>query len=756
MGTIHINGKNYSYQGADASNSVIKAANGKYYQKGANGKYCELKQNGESIFSKAKQAAENSRNYNKAQKLVPNKKYYVKGNPSYFTMLDKNYNTVYYKDNQKITKEQFLKEANCFYDKKSNHYVAKDANKTLHKYDAKFRKTVKDSKTGRYYVNIKGGTRKYFEANGKEISERAFLDTEKAYIDSNGQIAKYDWKAKAKNAAIGVGNMFADMFTKEEPIYKKDAKGKVLLDKTGKPVTEKNNDGSSKTKRKFSLSRTCTTVIVGAAIAVACVFAAPVVAAGAAAVGIGAGTAATIGTVAGVATQLGIAGYFGYEGGKQMYEAEKENQNVMLSNNERMQNWKKKGAGGAQVGMSLLMAKSAVKNAPKTHASARNTVKAIETKNNATLMNKGKVGFRDRVANARAGFSETAGPKSLKNTVKNYHKNNSLKTKAASTAKAPLKVVKNVAKETSAEPVRLVSGTLKTGARLVTKKGRAKIKGDIKAWKDSFRENPQAQVVETLTPEQIKARQESFNNEIANMPKEAEARIKKYESLIKNTTDKNQVGQLLDVIKHDKELTNSQRADVATKFFEKNDAQYPGVLETARHQKAELGLKKAKTLEDLTQVDRKALSEKSQKNFDKKKTELEKKEIKKASLEELKNIDRNTLTKDAQAAYDKRLAKLEKQKANLKKKVEVSENISTKNNHWTYEDMLAEIKQLEADINAGKVRTLSEIKAQLSHQNANYRKLPNDVKTDLHNKITSLERKFTEKAVKDMKEKIMQ
>ena len=661
MGKINVNGKVINFTAADATNNIIKAENGKYYQKGPKG-YREIKQNGKSIFdtaakksAEAKKKAQAAANYNKKEGFEPNKKYYVVGNSSYFTMVDKNYNTLYYKDNQRITKEQFQKGANCVYDAKSKRYIARDAKNVSHKYATKFRQTVKDSKTGRYFVEVKGGQRKYFEANGKEISERAFLDIEKAYIDSDGKIAKYDWKAKAKNAAKGIGNMFADMVTEEVPVYKKDKNGRILLDRHGKPIVEKNKDGSPKTDRKFSLSRTCTTVLVGGAIATVCVLAAPVAAAGAAFLGVGAGTAATIGTIAGVGTQLGIAGYFGYEGGKQMYNANEENKNVLLSNNERMENWKKKGAGGAQVGMSLIMAKGSVKNAPKTHATARNTAKAIETKNNATLMAKGKVGLRDRISNTRSGFSETVGWKALKKGVGDYHKNNSLKTKVADVAKAPLKL----AKETVMEPVRLVRGTLRGGARLITKKGRAKIKGNIKEWKNSFKENSQG--TPALTPEQAKAQQEAnakFKQNLADMPKEN--KVQQYESLIEKTTDKNQVAQLLDAIKNDKDLTKAQKAKVATKFFEKNDAQYPGVLDAGKRQKAEIGLDKAKTLEDIKQVDREALPAKKQKVFDKKKAEFEKKEIKKASLDELKQMDREALTEEGKAAFDKRKAKLEK------------------------------------------------------------------------------------------------
>ena len=661
MGKINVNGKVINFTAADATNNIIKAENGKYYQKGPKG-YREIKQNGQSIFdaaakksAEAKKKAQAAANYNKKNGFEPNKKYYVDGNSSYFTMVDNNYNTLYYKDNQRITKEQFQKGANCVYDAKSQRYIARDAKNVSHKYATKFRQTVKDSKTGRYFVEVKGGQRKYFEANGKEISERAFLDIEKAYIDSDGKIAKYDWWAKTKNAAKGIGSMFADMVSEEVPVYKKDKNGRILLDRNGQPITEKNKDGSPKTNRKFSLSRTCTTVLVGGAIATVCVLAAPVAAAGAAAVGIGAGAAATIGTAVGLTTQLGIAGFFGYQGGKQMYDANEENKNVLLSNNERMENWKKKGAGGAQVGMSLMMAKGAVKNAPKTRATARNTAKAIETKNNATLMAKGKVGLRDRFANTRSGFSETVGWKALKKGVGDYHKNNSLKTKVADVPKAPLKL----AKEAVMEPVRLVRGTLRGGARLVTKKGRAKIKGDIKKWKNSFKENPQG--TPALTPEQVKAQQEAnaqFKQNLADMPKEN--KVQQYESLIAKTTDKNQVAQLLDAIRNDKDLTKAQKAEVATKFFEKNDAQYPGVLDAGKRQKAELGLDKAKTLEDIKQVDREVLPAKKQKVFDKKKAEFEKKEIKKASLDELKQMDREALTEDGKAAFDKRKAKLEK------------------------------------------------------------------------------------------------
>ena len=669
MGNININGKNYNYQGADASNSVIKAGNGKYYKKGADGKYHEIKQNGQSIFNDtakksadAKKKAQAAANYNKQQGFKQNKKYYVVGNSSYFTMVDKNYNTVYYKDNQQITKEQFLQGANCTYDARNKRYIAKDAGKKAPV--PKNAKRMPNSKTGMYYIETKQG-RRYFEPNGIEISERAFLDKENAYVDGDGKIAKYDWKAKAKNAAKGIGNMFADMFTEEVPVTQKDPK-------TGKEVVVRNKDGSPKTSRKFSLTRTATTVVVGAVVAGACVLAAPVAATAAAAIGIGAGAAATIGTVVGVGAQLGIAGYFGYQGYKQMDDANEANKNVLLSNNERMENWKKKGAGGAQVGMSLLMVKGAAKNAPKTHATARNTAKVIETKNNATLMAKGKVGLRDRFANARSGLNETVGKKGFFNTVKEYHKNNSFKTELTDAAKAPIKVgakvVKETVKETLVKPTKFALNTGKTVARIATKKGRVKnngnfkaLKNDFKEWKNSFKENPQD--TPALTPEQAKAQREAntqFEQNLSNMPKEAEAKVQQYEALIENTTDKNQVAQLLDAIKNDKDLTKAQRAEVATKFFEKNDAQYPGVLKAGYRQKAEIGLEKAKTLEDIKQVDREALPAKKQKVFDKKKTEFEKKEIKKASLDELKQMDREALTEESKAAFDKRKAKLEK------------------------------------------------------------------------------------------------
>lgn len=650
MGKINVNGKVINFTAADATNNIIKAENGKYYQKGPKG-YREIKQNGKSIFdtaakksAEAKKKAQAAANYNKKKGFKPKTKYYVEGNPSYFTMVDKDYNTLYYKDQQRITKEQFLKGANCVYDGKK--YVTKNQKKGL----PNGAKPVKGSKGTGYYVNTKQG-KKYYDSYGNEISQYTFTSITDTYIDGNGNIAKYDWKAKAKNAAKGIGNMFADMFTEEVPVYKKDKNGRILLDRNGQPITEKNKDGSPKTNRKFSLSRTCTTVLVGGAIATVCVLAAPVAAAGAAAVGIGAGAAATIGTIAGLGTQLGIAGYFGYEGYKQMDNADEENKNELLSNNERMENWKKKGAGGAQVGMSLMMAKGSVKNAPKTRATARNTAKAIETKNNATLMAKGKVGLRDRISNTRSGFSETVGWKALKKGVGDYHKNNSLKTKAADVAKAPLKL----AKETVMEPVRLVTGTVKGGAQLVssavkggakiiTKKGRAKIKGDIKSWRTKRKAQQEANA--------------QFKQNLADMPKEN--KVQQYESLIEKTTDKNQVAQLLDAIRNDKDLTKAQKAEVATKFFEKNDAQYPGVLDAGKRQKAEIGLDKAKTLEDIKQVDREALPAKKQKVFDMKKAEFEKKEIKKASLDELKQMDREALTKDGKAAFDKRKAKLEK------------------------------------------------------------------------------------------------
>ena len=669
MGKINVNGKVINFTAADATNNIIKADNGKYYQKGPKG-YREIKQNGKSIFDAAKKKAQAAANYNKEKGFKPKTKYYVKGNPSYFTMVDKDYNTLYYKDQQRITKEQFLKGANCVYNGKE--YVTKNQKKGL----PNGAKPVKGSKGTGYYINTKQG-KKYYDSYGNEISQYTFTSITDTYIDGDGNIAKYDWKAKAKNAAKGIGNMFADMFTEEVPVYKKDKKGRILLDRNGQPITEKNKDGSPKTNRKFSLSRTCTTVLVGGAIATVCVLAAPVAAAGAAAVGIGAGAAATIGTVVGLGTQLGIAGYFGYEGVKQMYNADEENKNVLLSNNERMENWKKKGAGGAQLGMSLMMAKGSVKNAPKTHATARNVarntakaIETIETKNNATLMAKGKIGLGDRISNTGSGVSETVGWKVLKKRVGDYHKNNSLKTKVADVPKALMKVgakvLKETVKETLVKPTKFMLNTGKNIARITTKKGRAKINGNIKAmkndlkeWKNSFKGNPQG--TPALTPEQVKAQQEAnakFKQSLADMPKEN--KVQQYESLIEKTTDKNQVAQLLDAIKNDKDLTKAQKAEVATKFFEKNDAQYPGVLDAGKRQKAELGLDKAKTLEELNKVDREALSAKKQKVFDKKKAEFEKKEIKKASLDELKQMDREAFTEEGKAAFDKRKAKLEK------------------------------------------------------------------------------------------------
>lgn len=669
MGKINVNGKVINFTAADATNNIIKAENGKYYQKGPKG-YREIKQNGKSIFdaaakksAEAKKKAQAAANYNKKSGFKPKTKYYVEGNPSYFTMVDKDYNTLYYKDQQRITKEQFLKGANCVYDGKK--YVTKNQKKGL----PNGAKPVKGSKGTGYYVNTKQG-KKYYDSYGNEISQYTFTSITDTYIDGDGNIAKYDLWARAKNAAKGIGNMFADMFTEEVPVYQKDKNGRILLDRNGQPITEKNKDGSPKTDRKFSLSRTCTTVLVGGAIATVCVLAAPVAAAGAAAVGIGAGAAATIGTIAGLGTQLGIAGYFGYEGYKQMDNADEENKNELLSNNERMENWKKKGAGGAQIGMSLIMAKGAIKNAPKTQATARNTAKAIETKNNATLMAKGKVGLRDRISNTRSGFSETVGWKALKKGVGDYHKNNSLKTKVADVPKALInvgaKVAKETVKETLVKPTKFVLNTGKNIARITTKKGRAKINGnfktmknDLKEWKNSFKENPQG--TPALTPEQVKAQQEAnaqFKQNLADMPKEN--KVQQYESLIKKTTDKNQVAQLLDAIKNDKDLTKAQKAEVATKFFEKNDAQYPGVLDAGKRQKAEIGLDKAKTLKELNKVDREALPAKKQKVFDMKKAEFEKKEIKKASLDELKQMDREAFTEEGKAAFDKRKAKLEK------------------------------------------------------------------------------------------------
>ena len=367
MPKINVGGKVLDYVGADTSNNIIKTSDGKYYQKGTNGKYRPVA-NGESIFKQAQQKAKAGQNYNKASGFEQNKKYYVVGNSSYFTMVDDNYNTVYYKDNQKITKEQFLKGANCVYDAKSKKYVAKDS-KTKVAQRPKNAKTV--TKSGRYYVQNKD-KRLYYEANGKQISERAFLDIEKAYIDSDGNVAPYDWKAKAKKAAEGIGDMFLDMFSEAKPVYKRTKSGAIALDSKGHPIPERNKDGSVKTDRKFSLGRTCTTVVAGAAI----VAAAPFVASAATFLGASAAVASTLSTLTG----LGIAGVFGYNGAKKMYDAEQENQNVMLSNNERAENWKKKGQGGTEVAMALGMAKGTVKNAPKTRAKLEQ--KQIERTNN--------------------------------------------------------------------------------------------------------------------------------------------------------------------------------------------------------------------------------------------------------------------------------------------------------------------------------------------------------------------------------------
>lgn len=413
MGTINVGGKNLQFVGADASNNVIKTSDGKYYQKGANGKYYILK-DGESIFNATQQKTKVSQNYNKSCGFVQNKKYYVVGNSSYYTMIDKNYNTIYYRDNQRITKEQFLKGANCVYDTKSKKYIAKNANVNNHKYPEKYRKTVPDSKTGRYYVLLKGDKKLYFEKNGQQISERAFLDAEKACLDKNGHIVKYDWKKKTSNFFEGIGNMFADMVTE------------------AKPVPKRNKDGSIKTKREFSLSRTCTTLVVGAAI----VLAAPAITGIVTTLGASAALASSCATF----TNCAIAGWFVHNGVKQIYNAEKRNQDVTLSNNERAENWKEKGQGSAQVAMGLTMGGKSIKNAPKTYVKAKSTAKAIETRNNATMTSKGKISIRDKFANRYNGLKETRTSKDIKN--------NSAKQTAKETVKAPIKVIKNAVTDT--------------------------------------------------------------------------------------------------------------------------------------------------------------------------------------------------------------------------------------------------------------------------------------------------------------------
>ena len=92
MGKINVNGKVINFTAADATNNIIMAG-GTYYQKGPKG-YREIKQNGKSIFDAAKKKAQAAANYNKEKGFKPKTKYYVKGNPSYFTMVDKDYTKI--------------------------------------------------------------------------------------------------------------------------------------------------------------------------------------------------------------------------------------------------------------------------------------------------------------------------------------------------------------------------------------------------------------------------------------------------------------------------------------------------------------------------------------------------------------------------------------------------------------------------------------------------------------------------------------
>ena len=604
MGTINVGGNYFQFVGADASNNVIKASDGKYYQKGENGKY-RILENGESIFNAIQQEA--TQDYNKSNGFVQNKKYYVEGNSSYYTMVDKNYNTVYYKDNQQITKEQFLKDANCAYDTKSKKYVAENLNENSHRYEQKYRRTVPDSKSGRYYVVVKGGKKLYFEKNGQQISERAFLDTEEACLDKNGNVVKYDWKMKVSKAFDGVCDMAKDMVSEAKPIPKRNEKGSIMIDENGQIVYEKNKDGSVKTKREFSLGRTCTTIVVGVGIVVA----APVVASAATVLGASAAISAGLAT----ATNVAIGATFVGLGAKQMADANERNKDVTLSNNERLENWEQKGQGAAQVGMGLLMGGKSIKDAPKAYAKAKATANAIEVRNNATMASKGKISVTEKFANRCKGLKDaTSASMSLTKTAqdtyrstKNYVKKNSAKQIAKDIVKAPLKGVKNAVTDT----YNTVRHPIRTA----------------KNWAEGFKAG-KSEASGALTPEQQKIKTDAQVKFNEVLPKENQARIAKYESLIENTTDKAQNAGLLETIKADNTLSPNEKSGILRKFFEKNQDQYPEVVSQIKTNDAETALKEAKSTQDLAKIDKEALTEKSQKRYEEQQSYFKEQEAK--------------------------------------------------------------------------------------------------------------------------------
>ena len=242
---------------------------------------------------------------------------------------------------------------------------------------------VDGSKSGWFYAKFSDGKIVYFNDKHQRVGKDVFMEHEKAFMTEDGEIKAYNLENKALYALKGIGNFFADMVTSEQPVPKIDNKGNVVQDSHGNPVYERNANGTPKTKRKFDLARTATTVVVGAAIGVVCVATAPVLAA----CGVAAGTAAAIGT----GVQVAIGGAFVLSGGKKMLDAELENQRDDITNEQKIKNWESKGSGTIEAILGALMMKGGAKSYGKNKAVATDAARGVELRNRASYAKDGKL-----------------------------------------------------------------------------------------------------------------------------------------------------------------------------------------------------------------------------------------------------------------------------------------------------------------------------------------------------------------------------
>ncbi len=371
----------------------------RYYKRRSDGKLeSVLKQDeAKSLFEKE----------STAQAKNPGKKIYIKGSGSGRYYIGDGAQRQYFAANGSPINEAYFMKMEGVTKRADGKFIKASSNpKNLP------HKTVYGSKSGRYYTVDSNGKKRFFAANGKELTAQYFLKQEQAFINDDGEVEKVNAWSVAKNFVKGMTTDFVlDMFTTHEPV--KDKNGNTVYDEEGKPKTE----------RKFSWAQTGKTVGIAVVAIAADAF------------------------TGGAATPFILAG-FGFMAVKQGYDSFKVGADENLSYGERMQGARGLGSAITGVGLAAFGVRGSMKSLPTRVNTVTNSYKANCAVTRATT---GKVGLRSAYRN----WSKAAVENSPYNGAVQYMKNTSKTQMALDAAgalyRAPKKVVraaKNAASNT--------------------------------------------------------------------------------------------------------------------------------------------------------------------------------------------------------------------------------------------------------------------------------------------------------------------